>query len=617
MADPAKVEWPGLTDFDSCTYTCTHGSSPGIATLICSESQAPLIKESGDLIFNDGVNPPLVLPQCKIVSVQAINQGGRKLSIQIADGRWRWAFGGINGRYNVRDDDGKFIAETHKPFPDLCDLLLDELGATERLIIPTGPANFVDFPFIDWDRANPAAALEELASNYNGAVCYQPFKNRILIAELGKGEPLPTNDYIDGSVSFDFPQTPKHIRVLGAEVVAIVALALEAVGIEPGGEIVPIDDLSYKPANGWGRSVPPYFDNLTVPANRNPLLNWLPGMQGVNVGVLTRAEYNELAKRCVYRWYRIRLLGPDGKKLTVIDPIRFDPFEPKGDVPLVDLTNINQILPQSQVYRIGEIQPGGTIQEHFAPPRVYGVAHRGAINQWANTNPDDMHDVGFTIDSEKGLVMFDRYMYRLAPTASAVSSLIGGGLLNDQVSSFQVGPAELVLVTSCFFRERPWGQVIRYHFDHATGSKLDSPPLIRRRPQIREIIEQDYDPTTWKVLQRRTNKDDCDKESKFYATKETEAFAAVSGGQRSYTGILPIDPDGYIREVTWSVGGGRAPTTTISYNAETSPWIPTYAERKKAKKLKAFVDYMAMPIANNSANKETKEAAMKGAQNNS
>lgn len=69
-------------------------------------------------------------------------------------------------------------------------------------------------------------------------------------------------------------------------------LNLEAVGLDTDGQIKLIDELSYKPAAGWGQEWHAVFPSITNPAHR------------------------ELAVRSVFRWYRI--VGEPGGQLDAL-----------------------------------------------------------------------------------------------------------------------------------------------------------------------------------------------------------------------------------------------------------------------------------------------------------
>ena len=74
----------------SCTYTCSRGISPGNWQLVTIPQYATPDK-FGDLVFDDGVNPPFTLYDCQIVSVAVRKTTqGKIYTLGGYDRRWRW-----------------------------------------------------------------------------------------------------------------------------------------------------------------------------------------------------------------------------------------------------------------------------------------------------------------------------------------------------------------------------------------------------------------------------------------------------------------------------------------------------------------------------------------------
>jgi hypothetical protein len=78
------------------------------------------------------------------------------------------------------------------------------------------------------------------------------------------------------------------MEFVGGPLTFVTAVRLDAVGEDIDGSIVPIDDLSYTPVGGWGKSTPPYFWNVVLPAK------W--AAQGKKI-----EDVRALAQRCVSR----------------------------------------------------------------------------------------------------------------------------------------------------------------------------------------------------------------------------------------------------------------------------------------------------------------------------
>src|SRR5262249_52141696 len=84
----------------------------------------------------------------------------------------------------------------------------------------------------------------------------------------------------------DPPVCPDSLLLVGGPTRFQTMFRLEAVGLDTNGQIVPIDNLSYKPVSGWGQEVWFGFANVIDAAARG------------------------LGRRTVFRWYRIKCTAP-------------------------------------------------------------------------------------------------------------------------------------------------------------------------------------------------------------------------------------------------------------------------------------------------------------------
>lgn len=584
-----QAYWPECTDFISCSYTVGHGIAPGQVTLVIPENQIALAQISGDLTITDDIQV-FKLKNCKLSDLQYVgigSNGGRTFQLTILDRRWKWAFGAISGAYNHRDDKGQVKPWMKEHLVDLARKCLIAMGEGPGGIgdLPE-PENEQDLPEINWVAANPAQALAELIEPFGCVLVFRPIANDVVIRRIGEGLPLPDLDVESYTPTLDLPETPARVTVVGSEIAYTGAFLLEAVGQEPSGKILPIDDLSYKPANGWGTTSPPNFGNLTVP-DANPGIGIF--FPGIKIAALTRKEYEELARKCIYRWYRITLLSPTGR----------------GDWTAPGLDNrtfstIEEIRLLPGIFTTRRDEEGDVYVE---PPRVYGVRFRGAVNQWANSAKNESCSEKFTIDQERGLVMFERYMYRTNPTAQALAAQIAGAAaVNGNVSSFKLGPAELVLVTSFFARDTHNHQFDRAHRTLDLGVGIGGDGIrtgdrILRHDEIRLVHYAEFDPSTWVAKNKETNRDNFNKAADYYLKAAKREYERVGVGNARYPGILAVDPDGALSQITWEMGGGGGCFTTISRNSEHAYWLPTYKQQRGGQRMKIIMDLQPQPAA--------------------
>lgn len=238
--------WPGVVSLESARYTVSHGISPGVAQLVI-HPQADPFAEFGDLIFTDGVNGIITVPNCKIDRVDAdIGDGGRHITLSILDRRWQWRdLGAISGTYNQKDRWGKYLPWTVRTPSQLCALCLEAMGEKNYVIqVPD-----LTLPPIDWQAMPPAHALAALADQLACRVVYRLDTDSVWVVPVGAGLILP----LEGSVfnyspSLDSPERPDSIRLYGAPLRFQWRFQTEAVGIDWDGHYRPINELSYAPA---------------------------------------------------------------------------------------------------------------------------------------------------------------------------------------------------------------------------------------------------------------------------------------------------------------------------------------------------------------------------------
>jgi hypothetical protein len=281
-----KAIWPGALGVESCTYTLSHGISPGVAILKVTE-QEDLPAEVGNLIITDDVGT-VTIPDCKVDSmVMEHNASGRVWSFAILDRRWKWRdLGQISGCYNQLDPHSKLIPWTIRSPRELAVLCLEAMGERNYEIdMPPGlsradganpstdPAHLGVIPTtgtnppVNWEQEPPAQALTRLCEIFGRRVIYQLDRNRVLIARQGIGGTLPDNYSIASETpSIDSPETPTGVAVAGAPTKYQARFWLEAVGRDWNGHYYPIDQLSYAPRFAGKNQITVIDLNLVNPA---------------------------------------------------------------------------------------------------------------------------------------------------------------------------------------------------------------------------------------------------------------------------------------------------------------------------------------------------------------
>ena len=102
----------------------------------------------------------------------------------------------------------------------------------------------------------------------------------------------------------------------------------------------------------------------------------------------------------------------------------------------------------------------------------------------------------------------------------------------------------------------------------------------RRFPDVQLNVIADYEATN--VVKRvRLLEADAIMRAGYYLDGLKAQYITAAADTREYHGIVAIDVDGAISQVTWSAGPGGA-STTASVNTEHAIWFPPYPARRRA-----------------------------------
>lgn len=563
-----RALWPGVQGFISCTYTVSHGISPGVATLTIPEQDVSGIAAQGTLVITDGVGT-VKIPECKVVDVQFSGGGGspRTITLFIADRRWMWKFGGISGNWNAIDpypdpdsfppdeyiaSGGPYMPGTYRTAEKLLADCLFALNEVNPLI---DPAPVVPVP-VQWDSEPPAQAMQAICDTLGYRVVYRPAIDQVVIVPAGIGILLPDlPSIISGSNGIDPPERPNAIQLVGGDTIWNDYLELEPVTLELDGKIVTLDNASYKPSVGWGRCQPDQFGQVYV--EHGP-------------------EKCELAQRHVWRTFRVKMRDPATQKEGYIEIPKY------GKV-----TDRKQIVLGSQLYGVSKDERG---QLQTEPPYVVGSVFypraftrpengNVALDALANTTlGSERIPVRPTILGDRGLVTFDRYLFKNRAINTAID--------NDG----PIGAPDLYLRTS--FRIRSLAGMALSQFQAAGVSPVQGnprcPPEFVRRPELVAVVNVVRNASkAFRIDDVTDNLDDLLRAANYYLTAADQQYRIEASSERTYAGIFPINPDGAIQQVTWSVGGGPA-TTRASRNTEHSIYVPNFPDRRRREQLNNF-----------------------------
>lgn len=510
------VAYPGIQQFFSASATFDHGVTPGTISLSIVPQDIGLIAERGNFTWTYN---GLVITMVDCVADAAsyrLDQGGETATINLHDFRWMWRFGSISGQYNVRVGDGFRMAvgatagstfENSERTPrELATLLLEAMGVAtfDVTALPNDTR-----PLVNWDVINPAQALQALVEPL-GCAIVPWIDGSVSIQVIGTGATLPADPTVESLGQTVNPlNRPRRLRGVTAPIRIQGDVTLEAVGEDVDGQIRLIDDLSYAPnqptsPGGWEMSDAP------------------DSFEGINDD-----EKLRLARRTVYRWYRINV----------------------DDSSVIE--HAEQILPLFNRLVDAEELEDGTIREKES--FCYGRWHDedsetegNTIDDIANINKDNVENdhqdtivtYNFSLDRNRGIVRFSRPVYVIT---------------DDGV----IEPADIRL--RCSFRQRDvdTGGLQRRFFEVDIDPTSPASERIERMDNLRPFV----------IFKEgnETNFTEIDNEIQGSLNRLAAEYSSVIPTTAQYVGLQAIQIDGAIRTVSWSFNSSGS-TTTASWN---------------------------------------------------
>lgn len=560
-----KVVWPRITGFKSFSYTCSHGISPGVASLTIPVQRLQEVPRNANLLFGDTKNM-VRLHDCLIDRWSFPTAGGEKtVTLSILDCRWRWQYGVVSGSFNERDNHGRTKPAFRKSPLDLLRYAFSRIPFKPQKLVIRGlnqPKDPNTWPAVVWRQENAARAFASLADQFGLRVVYQPVRNQVLLTPIGVGVAPPRRDWIsrqDGATPQNYPNI---LTASTDENYRQVAFALEAVGLDVDGSVHPINDLTYCPEEGWSSVNPPVWARVVRRVGEERRLRRKNKLHKDDGAV------RALAVESVYRWYRLTTQDPaDFRK-----PLKVPGY---GEVKSIDDVLLAQgILDHSLDEK--------TLTIH--PPEVYGSYFYGGNAGGINSAQDQPILVPFVVDAERRLIRFDRPVCRVNNKGDS------GGIIGYAKDGFKKADTSVatgshnsalpVLLISARFRHRFTHEiqpaVSRLRLSKGTMEQVSHPPGL----MYVEIAE--YDNATWKVKQREDNLESFARHAMWAMRAKASEWEYKQTAGVSHAGTLFIDPDGLIHQVTWTVGGGTPIGTQYSLNSEHAWYQSSYPVRRQA-----------------------------------
>lgn len=539
MALQGLAHFPGVGQVVSASISFAHGISPSVAMLEIVP-QNRLTADVGTLSFTFG-NQRVDFTNCKVDnhSLQWTARG-QIWRLAIFDRRWKWRWGKIGGRYNLRAGDGKIQGvgakdSTEKTPQEMARLCLEAMGE-RRYDVGNMPND--SRPEVDWDEMPPAEALASLCDQL-GCRVVLGLDDRVHIYRVGQGATLPNNEVMEDSLTLDLPEAPDELAVLCGASRWQADFELEAVGLETDGTAVaenlrgairPIDELSYAPSAGWG--------NVDIRT-----------MCAVTAGKKER----ELAKQTVYRWYRITMPPPGAADVT----------ELKQVLPLFDVQCETRLIENRKVPK---------------PALVYGTwcpSNYSLENVQLEFNPTGDTDSPWfrqwTLDRDLGIVKFSQPVFKNADHTSSAAP-----------TSLRYAAADLRLRCAYNVRDAKTRAFDRYWRTLKTGLRNGTPTRYLRHeeliPTAIPTYRKDFSVSKWTF-----NDAEIDAACQYYLNAALSAYQRPTPNTKKYMGIKPVQLDGAVQQITFNVGPSGA-TTVVSRNDEQLDRIDPFDVRRQAER---------------------------------
>lgn len=275
MVDTVYATYAGHGCVNEVNFTLTLGPSPstGRVTLL-----GDVIPKSGNLILRCSQGGLVTLTgMWTIEAVTRTDENGTFTDLTIADRRVFWQWGYIVGVHNQPNAAGE--PQQEQTLQALLQLCFDCYN--ETVVFHDLP---IEYPSVRWEFDNPATAAQALCDQYGLSIGLETDgKVHICQQDLERtwpASPMKTKDETESDKIL-----PSKLCVVGSKIINQKTYSLVPVGLEKSdhatrpGAMLPINSLSYKPAEGWGVSISRAF--LDVEAG----------------------EATELAEQCVYKWY--------------------------------------------------------------------------------------------------------------------------------------------------------------------------------------------------------------------------------------------------------------------------------------------------------------------------
>lgn len=559
---PATARLLGQTVNVRFSASSTWGCYPATLTLVAPFQAFDNVQGHVSDLTIQCAGVTLTWRDVRIASVESATPGDTGLwRVTLEDRRWRWEFGHLDGDYNAPRANGGLLRQ--RTPRQLAALLFQAMGEEN---FDVGQLPNTGRPRAAWRQANARTELEKLCGEIGCAVAFDGPGDSARIVRVGIGpQPINPEEYggkIAGTRGRGIPARPSQIRVVGGPVLWQDEWVFsEAVGEDVDGQIRPINELSYAPADGWSAR---FAESSWGGPGTSEDFAWLHGSYTANGETL---YVRDLALKSVFRWYRA---------IGVRSQVIF-----QGGVPIL-FTGARYAPAQLQGGEFADIRPASLDDIEFFNNRVERDSASGqrlpikVDAEWFRSDRMGLNNTlgpyngTATVNPQTRCLVFDQPFYRIDQ--------------DDDSSTFFKNPG-VATVTCAFICSRD-GIPVRYdRFLDNSGPSLGARERCEHHDEIvREVVNARA--ANGVAFVASDNLAEVDAAANFYLQAIAAEYVIRDTAQIELPLIHHFAPDGQLRSVKWEGSSESASTTHLSYNAEPSSLHPDYRDtpRQRARR---------------------------------
>lgn len=504
------------------------GETPATITIVAPAGAFSAVRgDVNDLVITQPGVDAFTFKKCRTVAIEEAEPAGAGLlKYVVEDRRWAWQFGTIDGDYNVVNEDGTLKRE--RTPRQLATLLAIAMGETNLDV--TKLPNTAR-PRKTWRGSRPVSELSQLCRDLGCVLVFNGHRDKASIHRIGEGDAIEQQPVISETRGVRIPPWPSSIIIDTAATLFQNGLEFfEAVGMDTDGKIKPIDQLSYRPAAGWGVTDP--FEFIDI------------GTQYLVNGELVNAR--ELAVSTVWKWYR--LTGIRGGQWTPAELLR-----QQGGPRMQGRDDIGPFL-NSRLERDGA-------SGNRLPMVAVGAYYDGREN-FENTKAGSKIKIDFSIDDASKTIRFAEPVYLHYPDAA----------VKWQAAQPTVYVGYSVSVD---------GVPVRHKQTLQLGKAFGAGPRVEIHDEIiREVIEQT--PFGGGVA-ARDNRAKVELECNFLLKALAAQYQEFSTANPIVPYLAGYECDGVLRQIQWDASSTDAVTTQLAYNGELNEFIPDPLDTPQAR----------------------------------